>query len=678
MSQVPQPPPVAPPAAAPAPAAVPAVSPEAKVHEIIISDYRAFPAGLPCKLRLEGKNLLVHGENGSGKSSLFRAFRDLAAIKPGPVKFEELRHAFGPSTDGAIALQMTSGTPSEFRWDYGESHPRETQGEPYRMQVSRYWFLDYKALLETHFIHRDATPNLFGVLVTNILQELPVIVNGTTKRLGDVYDQMLAAHPGRYHGKRKMAAVNTACSAFNDALRNHLGSIVSEGCRLMRKMGYERLTFDLKPDVVRYCPKKKDFVHRRIWLSVTMLDKPLPHPQLFLNESRLTALALAIYLGAASHIMKPGAAGADGTVKGRLLVLDDVLIGLDIANRLPVLRVLNEDFEDWQVVLMTYDRLWFELAKDHLPRDKWRSQRLIAELMHEGWEKPVLLDDHDHMEEAWEHIQAGDYAAAAVYLRTAFEAILQGFCEHRQLAIPFRRDARDYTTEDYWPLVRNFLLKKGHPLVDALLAEEIKVCRRYVLNPLCHNDPGRPNREEVRSSYSAIRRLKVLLDQQLSWRKEFDGRLQAAVKPLIGDNAKLRERALNGLAPATEFALMCACQLLNGQNPVLNDVAGLLRCALDKALWDFAVRKGFRFDMRCDESLTTARVWAESVDGAGGLRGSQPAFVATVETHRDLLLDDAPCLDVLDAKTRRDLEHIATVLRGSSSPDNPKCVLSGW
>ncbi len=42
-----------------------------------------------------------------------------------------------------------------------------------------------------------------------------------------------------------------------------------------------------------------------------------------------------------------------------------MLIGLDLSNRLPLLRVLVEDFADWQVILLTHDRVWFELAREH-------------------------------------------------------------------------------------------------------------------------------------------------------------------------------------------------------------------------------------------------------------------------------------------------------------------------
>lgn len=53
------------------------------------------------------------------------------------------------------------------------------------------------------------------------------------------------------------------------------------------------------------------------------------------------------------------------TLNGRpgIMVLDDVLIGLDLSHRLPLLTLLKEEFGDWQLLLLTHDRTWYDLAQ---------------------------------------------------------------------------------------------------------------------------------------------------------------------------------------------------------------------------------------------------------------------------------------------------------------------------
>ena len=363
----------------------------------------------------------------------------------------------------------------------------------------------------------------------------------------------------------------------------------------------------------------------------------------------------------------------------RLLVLDDALIGLDLGHRLPILEILKgPDFVDWQIVLLTYDLPWFEMALEHLPKQDWQPLRLYAEAHPDGWEKPILDADAPYLNRAWYHLQSGDFRGAGVYVRSAFESVLRDFCEHRQLAIAFRRDARDYSSEDYWPLVRDYQVNSGQRLIDNNLAGQIKICRRFVLNPLCHNDPARPTREEVRYAHAAVFRLKTLLDQNISWRKQLDSKLQAAVKPLIGDNDKLRKKALEGLSPVNDFALACACRLLAAPNPPLSDIASLLRSAFDKGLWNYCARKNIAFTFKCDECLKTEQLWQSAVPGAGGLQATQPAFVAAIEAHRNLMVDDVPSRDILEAKTKVELEQLRDALKGTVATDNPKCVLSSW
>ena len=34
-----------------------------------------------------------------------------------------------------------------------------------------------------------------------------------------------------------------------------------------------------------------------------------------------------------------------------------------MANRLPVLEILEEYFADWQIILLTHDRVWYEMVQ---------------------------------------------------------------------------------------------------------------------------------------------------------------------------------------------------------------------------------------------------------------------------------------------------------------------------
>lgn len=78
-------------------------------------------------------------------------------------------------------------------------------------------------------------------------------------------------------------------------------------------------------------------------------------PHLFLNEARLSAIAISIYLGMIKRHpqLKPF----------KILFLDDVFIGLDISNRLPLLRILETHFSEYQIFVTTYDKPWYEFVK---------------------------------------------------------------------------------------------------------------------------------------------------------------------------------------------------------------------------------------------------------------------------------------------------------------------------
>jgi hypothetical protein len=487
----------------------------ARIAKIGLSDYRAFPGGPPYEFDLgaTGKNLLLYGENGSGKTSLFRALQDLASLNHGPENFTELRHIFAPGEEGFVSVQMTAGTPNEFRWDHGDEHPRKTAGQPYAALAQRCRFLDYKALLETNFVHRSGSPNLFNLLVKKVLYDLPVIVAGGLKLLGEIYDRMIALDPGKSQAQRRLDAVDKACEDFNGVLTNHLPEVVQEGNRLVGALGHGGLSFGLAPTPVYYDRQKKSFAGQKIALSVHLFGTPIDHPQVFLNEARLTALALSIYLGAARLVLKSTSVGTDGTTMVRLLVLDDVLIGLDLANRLPVLKVLNDEFSDWQILLFTYDRIWFELAREYTEHTRqWKYLNLRGMPTGPGQPgRPCIEPCSDFLVIAEKHFRSGDLMAAAVYIRASIETRIKNVCEKNGIKINYKPNPKDVKTDQLWQGIvdrqKERQAKQWPDFIAPGLLYDVETVRSTILNRLSHSEVPGLVTQEVQFALETVKKL---------------------------------------------------------------------------------------------------------------------------------------------------------------------------
>jgi len=117
---------------------------------------------------------------------------------------------------------------------------------------------------------------------------------------------------------------------------------------------------------------------------VTFAGHDVQKPHLFLNEARLSAIAISIYLG----MIKRHPQG----INHKLLFLDDIFIGLDISNRLPLLKILETDFNDYQIILTTYDKPWFEYAKGFIDKSLWETLEFYAETTNNGYEMPMIIN----------------------------------------------------------------------------------------------------------------------------------------------------------------------------------------------------------------------------------------------------------------------------------------------
>ena len=141
-----------------------------RITEIEIKNFKAFYGTYRIDLRKTGKNLLVYGENGSGKSSLYFALkRFLESDDNASPSFQNDQNIF-IEDPGYIKLCLRADRRSkQMTYEWSES-VRETDDQLIIEGSRAKGFLDYKSLLETHYLHRESnTVNVFNLLVETLL-----------------------------------------------------------------------------------------------------------------------------------------------------------------------------------------------------------------------------------------------------------------------------------------------------------------------------------------------------------------------------------------------------------------------------------------------------------------------------------------------------------------------------
>ena len=273
---------------------------------------------------------------------------------------------------------------------------------------------------------------------------------------------------------------------------------------ILNKFGY-KVALDLDFQRVAYNQDEKTLDNQEILLKVEFFDTDIPSHHRFLNEAKLSAIAIAIYLSSILCLPEPKAGM-------KILALDDVLIGLDMSNRLPVLDILNDDFSDYQIFLTTYDKAWYEIVKQHMDQKDWKYTEFYFKATDE-YEIPVCKEDVPYLEKSKEYLAVNDHKACAVYLRTAFEAIIKRFCDKRNLRVRYCENPKQLTSEDFWDPIKTGTKRDGTPFLEQPLIKQIELYRSIILNPLNHAIITNIPQKEIEDAIDAVEELETALAQ---------------------------------------------------------------------------------------------------------------------------------------------------------------------
>lgn len=480
-----------------------------KIQTIEITNYKAFLGTYT--FNVGGKNLFIYGENGSGKSSLYYALKDFFQASIEDIDLNKLENVFVPAgQEGKTAIKVTFKPDNQgrdrkksYRFNASTNDSRAIGDTSIRDGNKLKSFLTYKHLLAIHHLKKDETINLFDLLVKGVLKHFKYSLTGG-KELGELWndvEEVIARTTGReYPINKKKTDVNIVIKAFNEGfgelfkpespeyILKHAQPFIdyfSHNVALQLRFAQVRPTSD-------YSGLEGNQVHVELSYAGKVIDKP----HLFLNEARLSAIAISIYLGMIKRHLQG--------IPCKMLFLDDIFIGLDISNRLPLLNILKNEFADYQIFITTYDRPWFEHARGFLEQNAaWKTMEIYAQTCADGTDVPLVQDDKDFIVKAETHLGQCDYKSAAVYTRSAFEKIIRKHCERRKKEVVFKSHLKDYTTEDFWKVIKNDLPDK--------IRSDIETYRPLVLNAFSHYNT---ERHEIKAELvSAIQAVKSLNDE---------------------------------------------------------------------------------------------------------------------------------------------------------------------
>jgi len=481
-----------------------------RITGVEIANYRGF-AGDSFRLTLEqGENLLVYGENGAGKSSLYNTLKDfLHAATNRHVNIVQQRNRDNTGGAPVVRIHTAVGT---VEWTEAA---RGQDTNDWRSLDDGKGFLDYRVLLRfynaTHDGHRRI--DLFKLLLEGMLSQHRMEIPGTPTFLAEWRAIQLQAKYRLNEGEKE--DLKARVGVFNAAFQIAAGHLADNATVLLREFDPNiGIIFVREQDAdFDWWPKK--LTPPRFVAEATRPGKaPVTDYHEVFNEARLSAMAICLFFAALETCPIEGP---------RLLVLDDVLIGLDMGNRRKVVDLVQRLFPDWQIVILTYHKAWFEVLKERIKvgdwaGNQWRSILIRPEIHRESGLLTIAHEDSGtSLETADLCLARRDYKAAAVYARTALEAIFHNHAERLNLAVHFKQDQHTHDTDDFLIPFENRFEHLIDPLTRArakALVAELRYVRRTVLNAYAHADEISQDElaGEVDHGIAIVRQVGVFLD----------------------------------------------------------------------------------------------------------------------------------------------------------------------
>jgi len=373
-----------------------------KIKSIELKNFKFHHA---LEFNIEQKNCLIYGENGTGKSSIYEAlyanfyhFKN-KDIGKGRIDIrEKYRHRDYPDEDMDINILF----------DNEDSLNKKDN------VLKNETLLDDKVIyFANERVLREITEENFYDVIQNILQEHFPLLSKLLK--------------GYVKLKREEKTFNT-------------DELISQRIELddkLQKDFFEYIPLDIINDILMNQFDEKFEIDFKIEDSI-IEDNKLIYPEIFIavrgvedrgnfqnhfNEAKLKLIGIAIYFALAKKYE------TESDLK--LLVLDDFLTSLDMANRKLIVQYILDNFGDYQKIILTHNiqfyNLIVKLLKIRNENEVWDIKNIFLVKNNIGEVATIRETKVDYLYRAKKELIQGEFHSSGNYLRKEFERIVHEF-----------------------------------------------------------------------------------------------------------------------------------------------------------------------------------------------------------------------------------------------------------
>jgi len=512
-----------------------------KIKEIRLYNFKAFYG--ETKIELEGKNLLMYGENGSGKSSVYWALYTL--LQSSNKTEEEIKKYFNPKNEqnlinthliesqsyideknekivpDSIGLNSNVQIILENSTKFTIDSRGLTTDKPDELEFlnKRSDFISHRLLINFYNYRNSKQINLWEVFVRDIFPFVTIDKDNGDKNLSEELKEIEESLPFSFKtfpsGEKKFTVLKKSehikvafinrIKKFNEDIEYWIEEINTAVTEFYQKYFKNRgekeikISLKLKKELEYIYHYDQKYQHNGadyfrncnyvglsspfISLNIEVENDDKTYTSIPKPQSYFNEAKLtSIALAVRFSLLLDFIRPDDGD---KFLALDDLLVSLDMSNRDKVLDIiLNEFAPKYKIYLFTHEMEFFNYCKYKIGQKGKNSDWEVKEIYFDDEDlKPLIINSSgDYLKKSKDYFKAKDYVASAIYLRKDIENFIK-----ERIPDEFKRTLENeyHNLDHYW----NLLLERYQALsitIPAEISHWFKKIKLVVLNPSAH------------------------------------------------------------------------------------------------------------------------------------------------------------------------------------------------